>query len=141
MKKIISITLQIMLLCGSTLIWAQDKPVSTLQTKALEEGKPYVLELNAEWCGFCKLFERETLKDPAVIAYLEQHYMMASVDSEEGEGLFLSDKYKVKGLPALLFFNSEGKLMGKMIGYQDSEEFLYNLNRYKKKYDKKYGSK
>ncbi len=110
-----------------------------LPKEAEEKELPYVVELNASWCGFCKLFERKTLKDEKVISYLEQNYLMATMDSEEGYGMELSEKYKIKALPALLFFASDGKLLGKMTGYQDSEYFLNNLQKYKKKFDKKYG--
>jgi thiol:disulfide interchange protein len=111
-------------------------PAEGLPAAAKEAGRPYVVELQADWCGFCRLFERQTLADTAVRRFLQEHFLIASVDGEEGFGAELYRRYKARGYPTLLFFASDGKLLGKAVGYQDAEYFLYSLRRYKAKSDK-----
>ena len=59
--------------------------------------------------------------------------MAYQTDTEKGEVINISSDYKVKGFPTILFFNSDGKLIGKEEGFMDGERFIYIMEKYLKK--------
>lgn len=109
-----------------------------LKSKAAAEKKPFFVDMYAEWCGPCKLMTRFTFKDSGVAEVANSKFMAFKIDAEGEEGLELAKMYKVRDFPTVLFFNQEGELMGREVGYYDAEQFLYTLEKYLKKHAKKF---
>jgi thioredoxin-related protein len=89
---------------------------------ARERGRPLLLAFHADWCRYCRKMEEETYTDPAVIAYLEQHFVSAWIDTEEEPEI--AQRYHVRGLPTIWFLTSEGELITNLPGYVDAPTFL-----------------
>lgn len=107
--------------------WAQ------LLGEAKKNKKPFFVDVYTTWCGPCKKMAKETFKDAEVGKYINTHFLAYKLDAEQGEGVGLSEKFKVEAYPTLLFFNADGKLLGKEEGFKDVENFLYLAEKYKKK--------
>ncbi len=108
-----------------------DGSFSEFREESKKEDKPYVVEIMASWCGYCRKFEKLTMKDPAVLDYMEeQGIRILSIDGEKGEGLQLAQKNKVKGFPTILFFNSSGDLIKRVDGYLPPRGFLSSLKEF-----------
>jgi thiol:disulfide interchange protein DsbD len=97
------------------------------------EGRPVMIDFNAEWCAACKELERITFPDPAVAAEL-QRFVVASVDlTDDGSPEYerLQKKYGFPGLPYVVFYDSKGKLRSELTvtGFRKPEAFLKVLRR------------
>ncbi len=92
------------------------------------EGRPVMIDFNAEWCAACKELERITFPDPAVSAEL-QRFVVASVDltdDDSPEYERLQKKYGFPGLPYVVFYDSKGKLRSELTvtGFRKPEAFV-----------------
>ena len=93
--------------------------------RAQEQGKPLLVNFTAEWCKFCKQMKTETYTDPAVIAYLNEHYVATMVDTDEDQQL--ARQYYVRGLPTIWFLTSDAEKITNLPGYIDAPTFLQIL--------------
>ncbi|MGC8897742.1 MAG: hypothetical protein ACP5ON_05830 [Bacteroidota bacterium] len=50
------------------------------------------------------------------------------IDIEKGEGIELAKSYYIKVVPSIVFFNSEGELIAKLIGAAPAKEFLQKVD-------------
>lgn len=102
----------------------ENSDFSTILNKAKQEKKLIFLDAYASWCGPCKLMERNVFTDKNVADYYNQNFINAHFDMEKGEGRALAAKYGIRSYPTMLFLNGEGEIMGKELGYIQTDQFL-----------------
>jgi len=85
-----------------------------------------MVNFTAAWCKFCKQMKAETYSDPAVIAFLNEHYVASRVDTDREPNL--AREYYVRGLPTIWFLTSEGDKITNLPGYIDAPTFLQILD-------------
>lgn len=107
-----------------------------LLAHAKETNKPFFVDIYTEWCSPCKLMSKFTFTDSQVADFANANFVAYQIDAEKGEGENIADEYKVKAFPTVLFFDSNGKLLGKAVGYYDHERFLGVMEKYLKKITK-----
>ena len=112
------------------------KSEAELQQALAENNKPLVmLDLYADWCVACKEFEKETFSDPSVQkAFGNMLLLQVDMTKNSEENRALMTKYKVLGLPTILFFNRDGKeIEGSRInGFMPPVEFLQWIEKISK---------
>lgn len=97
----------------------------TARSVSAEEGKYLMVDAYTDWCGWCKVQDKETFHNPKVAEFMNQHFVSVKIDFERGVGIALAMKHRVRSYPTLLFFTPEGKLAGRIIGYEkDIDRFL-----------------
>ena len=79
------------------------------------EGKRIYINFYADWCVYCKVMEKETFQNPAVISYLNKHFIPIMVDTVKEKKIAI--KYGVKALPDNLFLFKNGDPIGRRKGY------------------------
>ncbi len=100
-------------------------PLDVLARKSLEpdialaNGLPTVIEFYADWCEVCREMA------PSMIKIEKQmdskvDIVLLNVDNIRWQDLI--DKYEVKGIPQLNFFDSDSNPIGKSIGLQSESE-------------------
>ncbi|MCS7028900.1 MAG: thioredoxin family protein [Bacteroidia bacterium] len=104
-----------------------------LLAKAKAEKKPFFVDVYAVWCGPCKWMSKHTFTHPQVAEYANKNFIPYKLDGERGEGPKIVQEYQVQAYPTILFFNSEGKLVGSQVGAQDPESFLATMKKFKDK--------
>ena len=93
--------------------------------KAKKENKYIFLDAYASWCGPCKMMKHKTFTDKAVAEFYNKNFINVAIDMEKsGDGPALAEKYSVEAYPTLIYFHSDGKLIGKAMGFRKSKEFL-----------------
>ena len=114
----------------------QVKSEAELQQALAENNKPLVmLDLYADWCVACKEFEKETFSDPSVQkAFGDMLLLQVDMTKNSEENRALMTKYKVLGLPTILFFNREGKEIegSRVNGFMPPVEFLQWIEKIRK---------
>ena len=84
-------------------------------TDAKREHKFVLLDLQAVWCHWCHVMDKETYADPAVIALINSRYIAVRADQDANPDL--SNRYEDYGWPATVVFNAEGGEIVKRQGY------------------------
>ena len=112
------------------------KSEAELQQALSENNKSLVmLDLYADWCVACKEFEKETFSDPSVQkAFGDMLLLQVDMTKNSEENRALMTKYKVLGLPTILFFSRDGKEIegSRVNGFMPPVEFLQWIKKISK---------
>ncbi|MFT7668377.1 MAG: thiol-disulfide isomerase/thioredoxin [Planctomycetota bacterium] len=87
-----------------------------------------------EWCGYCKLMDKEVFCDSAVISEM-QDVVCLNIDAESETGSVIREEYGVKSFPTLLFLNFNGTPRDAILGAVDAVEFQEEVARIKAGHD------
>lgn len=93
-------------------------------------GRPVLIDFYADWCVSCIEMERDTFRDPKVVARLKDAVLLrADVTANQASHRALLARFQLFGPPALIPVDRSGKVrMDKaVIGYQDAPTFLAGL--------------
>ena len=100
--------------------------------RAQTEGKGVIIDFYADWCVACLELERFTFSKSEV-QKLKDEFIWIKFDATKGSPEFdnLAKKYKIFGLPHLVFYNPKGQWIEKetLTGFEESQEFSSRLNR------------
>lgn len=88
---------------------------------ARAQNKPVFLYLEAVWCHWCHVMQRETFGDPDVRAQLARDFIVVRVDHDADPGL--ANRYRDYGWPALIFLSPDGRDLVKRAGYIAPDNF------------------
>ena len=112
------------------------KSEAELQQALSENNKSLVmLDLYADWCVACKEFEKETFSDPSVQKpFGDMLLLQVDMTKNSEENRALMTKYKVLGLPTILFFSRDGKEIegSRVNGFMPPVEFLQWIEKISK---------
>ena len=104
-----------------------NKTWDEIRAKAKMEGKYIIVDCYTEWCGWCKVMDKETMIQPDIVALISDKFVAVKMDMEHGEGVKLAMKYNITGYPTFMFFNPNGELVYMSLGYQKQREFTDEL--------------
>jgi len=113
------------LAAGAPNEWRRD--VGSAFSAARASGKPLLVDLYADWCGWCKVLERRVFPDPVFQAYAKD-FVLLRVDVEDGgEGGELAARYDSSALPTLLYLEPSGALVGEVQGFFEARDLVQRL--------------
>lgn len=112
---------------GVELEWRGD--IEQALSDARKEGKPVIIDMWADWCKACKKLDSRTFRDRGVAEILKG-FVRVKLDMERPENEPLYDKYGVKGLPWVGFYNSKGEFNAglTLTDYEPPSDFIRRLN-------------
>jgi thiol:disulfide interchange protein DsbD len=104
-----------------------------LVQSAIAQGKPLIIDFTADWCIPCREMEQYTFSSPTVIAKVKQ-FVPLRVDlthSTKPENRSLMEKYRIKGVPTVIFLGRNGREIEDLRFYEviKPEEFLRRMER------------
>ncbi len=104
-----------------------NKTWAEIKAKAKAEHKYIFMDCYTDWCGWCKVMDKETMIDPAIVATMNGKFVAVKMDMEKGEGATLAMKYHINMFPTFMFFNPDGEFVYQSLGYQKTDEFKKEL--------------
>ncbi|MDO5977826.1 thioredoxin family protein [Flavivirga spongiicola] len=131
--KIISKTIILVFtLILSTSLNAQEHHINFLKSakwkkvlkQSQKENKPIFVDAYTTWCGPCKVMDREVFTDKEVATFFNENFISVKMDMEKGEGIQLKLDWDIKAYPTLLYFNTKGKIIHRVVGAYGAAEFL-----------------
>lgn len=126
----------------SELPWATDLPKALEQAKA--ENKIVLLDFTgSDWCVWCMKFDNDVLSQPEFASYAKTNLVMVMLDFpnaiKQSEALKKSNqdlqaKFKVDGFPTYVALTSDGKEIGRQVGYLSGgpQAFIAELEKFRK---------
>jgi thiol:disulfide interchange protein DsbD len=111
------------------------KSVEDLQKElagAGNQGKMVMLDFYADWCIYCKDYEKYVFTDPRVQAGLSNMVLLqADVTVNDEQDKALLKHVKVTAPPAILFYDKNSTEMSgyRVVGSMDADEFLAHINK------------
>ncbi len=99
--------------------------------KAKAEGKTVMLDFFADYCTACFEFAELTFPDPRVQAALSNTILLqADVTAGDEADKALMNRFKIFGLPSILFFDKDGNEVTSLRaeGFEDAETFATRID-------------
>ena len=116
---------------GELINWQKYTPEQLQQAKDL--SKPVVLDFYADWCIPCKELDKYTFSDKRIVEQAKKFIMLKAdlthFQSEQTNNL--RNKFNIKGVPTIVFINSEGREVEdlRLIGFEEADHFLERMQK------------
>jgi thiol-disulfide isomerase/thioredoxin len=117
--------------CGiaSTALFAApfaDQSFEAASKQAAQTGKIVLVDFYTTWCGPCKMLDKTTWTDPAVIQLLDQKTVALRIDAEKETAL--AQRYKIQAYPSVLLIKPDGTEIDRLVGYKEPTAFIADFN-------------
>lgn len=121
--------------------------------KASKSSKKLIfMDVYTDWCGPCKMLDRNTFSDPEVIKYINANYHSVKFNAEsQSELTFNGKKYanpnfdpskkgrnsaheftrylNVRGYPTMYVLEGSGKIVNNLVGYRTPDQLMEELTK------------
>ncbi|HEX8169630.1 MAG TPA: thioredoxin family protein [Thermoanaerobaculia bacterium] len=110
------------------------KTVAAAQTQAKTKNQLILVDMFAEWCGWCHRFEREVFPSMA-FQNATSDMVLLRLDTEDGgEGTQIARKFGITSLPTFLVLAPDLTIAGIIRGYSPPADFANMLKETRNKY-------
>ncbi|NBL64583.1 thioredoxin fold domain-containing protein [Flavobacterium sp. NST-5] len=112
-----------------------------------KKAKPIFMDVYTDWCGPCKMLDKNTFQTKEVADYINANYYAVKFNGEgNSEVTYKGTKYgnpkydanrkgrnavhdftiflKVQGYPSMYIFDKKGELKAPIVGYHTAEQLL-----------------
>ena len=106
-------------------------------SEATQSGKPVLVDVYTDWCGWCKRMERDVYSDARVRGYLDQHFVVVKLNAEAPNEVHyqtraiamsgIAEGFRVTGYPTTVFLRPSGDHLLNVPGYVPADKFLLVL--------------
>ncbi len=100
-------------------------------------GRPVLVDVYTDWCGWCKRMDRDVYARRDVQDYLSRRFVTVKLNAESNEmaryegqsytSRALAARFGVNGYPTTIFLSSRGAFLGNVPGYAPPDRFLLLL--------------
>ena len=106
--------------------------------KAKSENKLVMVDMYADWCGPCRILDKNTFGNKDVMTRLSNDFVAVKIDLDKSpEARELAKKFSVDAIPHIVFLDADGKRLSDIVGYVPPDQFLKELDGVTKKAAKK----
>jgi thioredoxin-like negative regulator of GroEL len=103
------------------------KTVAAAQKVAKEKNQLILVDMFAQWCGWCHRFEREVFPSEAFQKATDDIVLLRLDTEDQKEGTEFQRKYQVTSLPTFLLLTPDLTLAGSIRGYAPPAQFAQML--------------
>ncbi len=132
--------------------WVTMDEALELQKK---EPKKIFMDVYTNWCGPCKMLDKNTFHNKDVVAYVNEHYYAVKFNAEGNDEVTYKDQtfgnpnydatkanrrnsahefsrfLKVRAYPTMVFFDEEGEFISPIQGYLKPQQLELYLKLFK----------
>jgi thioredoxin-related protein len=100
-----------------------------------KEPRKIVIDVYTDWCGWCKVMDKNTFSDPKVIDFINKKYYAVKLNAEQAGQITIGDKkYDYPQLasdlmqgkmsyPTIVYLDEKFNMIQPIPGYQDAKAF------------------
>lgn len=100
-----------------------------------KEPRKIVIDVYTDWCGWCKVMDKNTFSDAKVIEFVNKKYYAVKLNAEQGGQIKIGDKtYTYPDLasqlmqgrmsyPTIVYLDEKFNMIQPIPGYQDAKAF------------------
>lgn len=99
-------------------------PWAKVLEKAKAENKNIFVDAYTDWCGPCKMMVKNVFPLPEVGAFYNRNFINYKLNMEKGDGVDFARTFQVGVYPSYLFFNAEGRMLHRTVGYKQGPQFI-----------------
>lgn len=111
-----------------------ERDYKTALEKAKKQDKPLMMVLGADYCPWCRKFERKTLSSKSVNEYINKELVALVVDKKFDIKIF-PEAFQTQITPRVFFINPHtGKDFFQTAGYVKKKEYMQKLQEMQKLY-------
>ncbi len=106
--------------------------------EAKASGRPVLVDVYTDWCGWCRRMEANVYSRPEVLDYLSRTFVSVKLDAEAPDAArydgraftsrSLAAHFSVSGYPTTIFLRPAGEHLVNVPGYVDADRFLLLLH-------------
>ena len=94
--------------------------------KAASENKLIFIDFYTQWCGPCYNMAKDVFTKSEVGQFYNQHFINVKIDAENGEGIELAKRYKVRSYPTYAYIDPQTEeMVHRSSSRQSAEQFIY----------------
>jgi thiol:disulfide interchange protein len=94
---------------------------------ASDGNKLVVVDVYADWCGWCKKMDKSIYSDPKVASLGSEVVFLKMNADDRGEGAQFARDNHVNGLPTTIILDQKGSVVNKVGGYIGSPDQFISL--------------
>jgi thiol:disulfide interchange protein len=107
--------------------WSKD--LAKAQALAKKTGKMVLVDFNASWCGPCKLYKKEVFPTTEFKSATKDVILVEIDVDEQGP---IASKFGISSIPDIRILNSNGKEVGRIVGYSGSKPLIAEIAKARK---------
>jgi thioredoxin-like negative regulator of GroEL len=101
------------------------KDLKTAHRVAMQQNRPLLVLFSASWCTFCHKLERETLREKAMVAFVERSFVPLLLDYDKDARV--AKVLEVESLPCTVILSPHADLLGRFVGFAKSDSYRDTL--------------
>lgn len=121
---VVSLLLISSLVYGEGIKWYENFDGGLAEAK--RTGKPIMIDFYTDWCGWCDELDKKVYTDSDVIK-LAEDFISVKIDADVDEET--KEKYRVRAYPTIIFTDSQGKEINKIVGYKKAPAFAQSMSQ------------
>lgn len=91
---------------------------------AKKENKLVFIDTYADWCGPCRLMDRETFPDREVGQFMQENFISLKLDVDAPDGNQFANELGIEAIPHFVFMDQDGKVLLEKEGFFAPRFFL-----------------
>lgn len=108
--------------------------VAKAQAEAKQGNKLILVDMFADWCGWCHRMEREVFPSE-VFQGVSKNFALLRLDTEDGkEGTKVATEFGVTSLPTFLLLTPDMGVAGFIRGYSPADQFVVKIQQAEAEY-------
>ena len=133
-RRLILTAALVLALAPQTFAGAWLKSIDAAQKAAKAKNQLILVDMFAEWCGWCHRFEREVFPSETFQNASADLVLLRLNTEDRGEGTALARKYSVTSLPTFVLLAPDLSVAGFIRGYAPAPQFVQMLKETRENY-------
>jgi thioredoxin-related protein len=97
-----------------------------------KKKKKYLVDVYTDWCGWCKVMDKQTFTDPAIIKYVNEKFYAVKLNAEKDtatiyqgnptkDNILATQVFRASGYPTTVVLEEEQNLLLSQPGFLNAE--------------------
>lgn len=109
---------------STSAIFFEQAKFEKILAMAETEKKPIFVDFYTDWCAPCKWMDKDAFQNESAAKYFNKNVISVKLNAEEGEGIELAQKFKIKAVPTLIYLRPNGTEIERHIGQASASNIV-----------------